>query len=430
MDHLGLTVNRLIRISFGPFILGDLEPGQIEEVKTSVLKDQLGPRLSRQLGVKREPLREEKKLGPTRGKPTYLRRKPGTPPRPERLEEDRPLKRRRILPMDGTEAPKIEFVPEKKPSVGRFGRGGARDERPRREGLESRPDLPRGERPPRRDDTRIGGEASARPGREFSRDRADRPEDAASGHGKPVSERGDRTRFDRKERGGSWTGTAPRRSDRGEGERPSFSRRNEGAPDAQRPDRTFSGERQDDRPQSRFRRDGNESATEHRAPRARPPFRSERRNGEDAGGRAQTRQPRARHSFGTGSDRRGDQRGDRKPFSRPEGAEIRGPADTRGPRDRPSFRTRTDGPRDRGEDRKPFKRPERVESSGTAESRPPRDRPSFRTGSDRPRDQREDRKPFKRREGDASRGAAGRDKQGDRPSFRGDRSKGHHGERR
>src|SRR5712672_371106 len=37
MEHLGLTVNRLIRISFGPFILGDLETGQIEEVKTSVL---------------------------------------------------------------------------------------------------------------------------------------------------------------------------------------------------------------------------------------------------------------------------------------------------------------------------------------------------------------------------------------------------------
>ena len=51
MEHLGLSVNRLIRVSFGPFMLGDIEPGQIEEVKTSVLKDQLGPRLARQLGV-------------------------------------------------------------------------------------------------------------------------------------------------------------------------------------------------------------------------------------------------------------------------------------------------------------------------------------------------------------------------------------------
>ncbi len=96
MEHLGLTVNRLIRVSFGPFVLGDLEPGQIEEVKTSVLKDQLGPRLTRQLGVRREVMREERKLGPTRSKPTYLRRKPGAPERPERPAEETRLKRRRV----------------------------------------------------------------------------------------------------------------------------------------------------------------------------------------------------------------------------------------------------------------------------------------------------------------------------------------------
>ena len=62
MEHLGLSVNRLIRVSFGPFMLGDIEPGQIEEVKTSILKDQLGPRLARQLGVKRQPVREEREI--------------------------------------------------------------------------------------------------------------------------------------------------------------------------------------------------------------------------------------------------------------------------------------------------------------------------------------------------------------------------------
>ena len=100
MEHLGLTVNRLIRISFGPFMLGELEPGQVEEVKTSILKDQLGPRLSRQLGVKRAPLREERRLPPTRSKPTYLRRKPDAAERPERHSEERPMKRRRV-PADG-----------------------------------------------------------------------------------------------------------------------------------------------------------------------------------------------------------------------------------------------------------------------------------------------------------------------------------------
>ncbi len=111
MEHLGLMVNKLIRVSFGPFMLGELEPGQIEEVKTAVLKDQLGPRLSRQLGVRREPMREERKLPPARSKPSYLRRK--SPPAkaiPSRIQETRPLKRRRILSMDGTEAPKVEFV--------------------------------------------------------------------------------------------------------------------------------------------------------------------------------------------------------------------------------------------------------------------------------------------------------------------------------
>ena len=41
-EHLGLTVNRLIRIAFGPFQLGDLERGGIAEVPAKVLAEQLG----------------------------------------------------------------------------------------------------------------------------------------------------------------------------------------------------------------------------------------------------------------------------------------------------------------------------------------------------------------------------------------------------
>jgi 23S rRNA pseudouridine2605 synthase len=51
-EHLGLTVNRLIRISFGPFALGDLDEGAAEEVKRRVLADQLGPKLAREFGLK------------------------------------------------------------------------------------------------------------------------------------------------------------------------------------------------------------------------------------------------------------------------------------------------------------------------------------------------------------------------------------------
>lgn len=42
MESVGFPVNRLIRISYGPFRLGNLKPGAVEEVKARVLRDQLG----------------------------------------------------------------------------------------------------------------------------------------------------------------------------------------------------------------------------------------------------------------------------------------------------------------------------------------------------------------------------------------------------
>lgn len=45
-EHLGLTVNRLIRVAFGPFQLGDLERGGIAEVPPKVLADQLGRKVT------------------------------------------------------------------------------------------------------------------------------------------------------------------------------------------------------------------------------------------------------------------------------------------------------------------------------------------------------------------------------------------------
>jgi len=43
MEHLGLTVNRLIRVSYGPFQLGRLPPGGVAEVPRKILREQLGP---------------------------------------------------------------------------------------------------------------------------------------------------------------------------------------------------------------------------------------------------------------------------------------------------------------------------------------------------------------------------------------------------
>ncbi|WP_075217077.1 pseudouridine synthase [Mongoliimonas terrestris] len=61
LGHLGLDVTRLIRVSFGPFQLGDLDDGAVEEVPRRVLKEQLGPTLVAQSGAD-FAVREEDRL--------------------------------------------------------------------------------------------------------------------------------------------------------------------------------------------------------------------------------------------------------------------------------------------------------------------------------------------------------------------------------
>ncbi len=41
MAHLGLAVSRLIRVAYGPFQLGVLPRGAVEEIPARVLRDQL-----------------------------------------------------------------------------------------------------------------------------------------------------------------------------------------------------------------------------------------------------------------------------------------------------------------------------------------------------------------------------------------------------
>lgn len=50
MTHLDLTVNRLIRTAFGPFQLGALQTGAIEEIPSKQLKEQLGAKTCEALG--------------------------------------------------------------------------------------------------------------------------------------------------------------------------------------------------------------------------------------------------------------------------------------------------------------------------------------------------------------------------------------------
>ncbi|WP_433849769.1 pseudouridine synthase [Brucella pseudogrignonensis] len=51
LGALGLTVGRLIRVSFGPFQLGDLEEGGVREIRGRILRDQLGEKLVEESGA-------------------------------------------------------------------------------------------------------------------------------------------------------------------------------------------------------------------------------------------------------------------------------------------------------------------------------------------------------------------------------------------
>ena len=81
MAHLMLDVGRLIRVSFGPFQLLDLEQGTVEPVKRRVLAEQLGARLARELGVVVGTEAEDK---PRPGAHT------GHPPKPRRDDRRKP----------------------------------------------------------------------------------------------------------------------------------------------------------------------------------------------------------------------------------------------------------------------------------------------------------------------------------------------------
>ncbi len=80
MSAIGLTVNRLIRVSYGPFRLNDLAPGQVEEIKPRILKEQLGlsdPEVAAAKGQARRPSAKPAKARPADAGPADAR--PGKP---------------------------------------------------------------------------------------------------------------------------------------------------------------------------------------------------------------------------------------------------------------------------------------------------------------------------------------------------------------
>jgi 23S rRNA pseudouridine2605 synthase len=52
LASLHLAVTRLIRVSFGPFALGELAPGEVEEVKPRVIAEQVGEAFATEIGLK------------------------------------------------------------------------------------------------------------------------------------------------------------------------------------------------------------------------------------------------------------------------------------------------------------------------------------------------------------------------------------------
>ena len=257
LASMGLVVNRLIRVSYGPFQLGELAIGAVETVRSKVLRDQLGARLAREAGVDFESeMPDRRKTEPAEEEPAPRRDRPGRGPefarRPSRpaKEPERPAGRPRKIHFD--DGGSAEFVEksygakkprEDKPEGKPFDKG----DRPRRAAGEGpKRDFKSGPRPdfkdrPKRDfksgpkrDFKPGskpsfrdrpkGEVSDRPKRDFGdrpkRDFGDRPVRGSSAPSQPSPLRGGA--------GGSEAGRAgagkpkPYRSEKPTGDRKPF----------------------------------------------------------------------------------------------------------------------------------------------------------------------------------------------------------------
>ena len=111
---LDLYVNRLIRVSYGPFQLGELPTGEVEEVNTRALRDQLGSKLERISGADfTAPVREREGARPPPRK------------RPERENRDRPKFQRGEPKREKREPEKShrpKFSPRNRPDRAKPGR--------------------------------------------------------------------------------------------------------------------------------------------------------------------------------------------------------------------------------------------------------------------------------------------------------------------
>ncbi len=74
MEHLGLQVNRLIRTQYGPFVLGELRPGAVEEISAEALRSTMqGVVPDKHLPV--APQRRENRRKPSGGSRVHRRKR-------------------------------------------------------------------------------------------------------------------------------------------------------------------------------------------------------------------------------------------------------------------------------------------------------------------------------------------------------------------
>lgn len=208
MTEVGLIVNRLIRVSYGPFRLNTMKPGDIVEVKARVLRDQLGEQLDDGTAT---PAQEQAR--PKRGKP----RTPNRDARPDEAGKPRarPARPARDEGAKPPRAPRQDRSSPERTSQGRphrFDKGAPAADRAERTERGDRPRDAGSAKPPRRDRDdsapkgQRGGPWKGKPGPRGERS-GDRTGDRAGRTGqKEPRESGGRPQEDR--------ARAPRRDDR------------------------------------------------------------------------------------------------------------------------------------------------------------------------------------------------------------------------
>ncbi len=100
LGALGLEVNRLIRVSYGPFQLGDLPEGKVQEVRGRMLRDQLGPRLIEESKANFDAPIYAHGVEVDEEEAAAAGKKPAREAKPEWGREERPTDKKRAAPKD------------------------------------------------------------------------------------------------------------------------------------------------------------------------------------------------------------------------------------------------------------------------------------------------------------------------------------------